>query len=180
MKNKYEEQLQHTIISNSDSDTWTSAVKEWQIVDWSEDNSQQSICLCGKCGLKYLFTIKNKISGRNLSPIGSSCIEKFGRQDLIMQAKEIVELYNLLNAIKDKKFVTLSKDFFTEKVLKILYQRGAFKPTKYNGMDGRVDYEFMVKMLKAKRKPTEMQQRKINGVIAYTILPFLKKELKVE
>lgn len=181
MASKYEEQLKQTIIKNSSSQEWNEAVKEWQIIDWREDINKKSVCLCGKCGLKHLFVIHNKKTSSTLEPIGSSCIEKFGRDDLIIQSKEIVELYNLLDAIKGKRFITLSKEYFSEKVLDILYHRNAFKPTKYNNMDGSVDYRFMMKMLmKPLKKPTEAQQRKINGIIAFTIIPFLKNELNVE
>ncbi len=180
MKNKFEERLQQIIIQNSSASSWEESVREWKIIDWEKDSSQKSVCLCGKCGLKHLFTIKNKLNRNILKPIGSSCIEKFGRPDLVKQAREIVELYNLLDAINGNKFITLSKEYFSEKVLKILYQKNAFKPTKYNKMDGSADYEFMVKMLRNRKKPTELQQRKINGIIAFTIIPFLKKELKVD
>ena len=49
------------VLEKSESKNWTDAVKEWEIVDCEEDENRSNYCICGKEGLRYLFTIKNTI-----------------------------------------------------------------------------------------------------------------------
>ena len=74
---EYKENLINTVINNSESDNWEDAVKEWDIVDVEENLDCAGQCTCGKEGLRYLFTIKNRINNHIIYPIGSSCISKF-------------------------------------------------------------------------------------------------------
>ena len=82
MSSQYYNNMIKKVLVSSSSDIWDVAVKEWVISDCEEDGSLMSTCVCGKENLRYLFTIKNMITGNNLPPIGSSCIKKFGREDL--------------------------------------------------------------------------------------------------
>ena len=61
-----------------------------------------------------------------------------------------------------------------------LYEEGAFAPNKYNRYDGTNDYQFMLDMFNKRNKSeiTEQQHRKIRGLIAYSIKPFLRERLK--
>ena len=74
------------VLDNSESKNWIDAVKEWEIIDCEEDENCSTYCICGKEGLRYLFTIKNTINNNELYPIGSSCIKKFGVEDLYSEA----------------------------------------------------------------------------------------------
>ena len=78
----YMERLIKTVIELSHGNDWDTAVVEWEIIDCEEDSTLSESCICGKEHLFYLFTIKNIITGSTLFPIGSSCIKKFGRDDL--------------------------------------------------------------------------------------------------
>lgn len=51
---------------------------------------------------------------------------------------------------------------------------------KYNRYDGTNDYQFMLDMFNKRNKSeiTEQQHRKIRGLIAYSIKPFLRERLK--
>ena len=61
-----------------------------------------------------------------------------------------------------------------------MYEEGAFAPNKYNRYDGTNDYQFMLDMFNKRNKSeiTEQQHRKIRGLIAYSIKPFLRERLK--
>ena len=70
--------------------------------------------------------------------------------------------------------------YFSKKLLYALYEEGAFAPNKYNRYDGTNDYQFMLDMFNKRNKSeiTEQQHRKIRGLIAYSIKPFLRERLK--
>lgn len=71
----YYERLFSEVIEASESKEWNTAVRGWKLYDCIEDESRTANCICGKEGLRYLFTIRNVINGNKLFPIGSSCIK---------------------------------------------------------------------------------------------------------
>ena len=126
MASYYYQNLIKSVLEASTTDKWEIAVREWDIVDCQEDEKHLSECVCGKENLRYLFTIRNRKTGISLYPIGSTCIEKFGRDDLDSEVNVQLDMYNKRN----------------------------------------------------KSNITEQQHRKIRGLIAYSIKPFLRKRLK--
>ncbi len=137
-------------------------------------------CVCGKENLRYLFTIRNRETGRSLYPIGSSCIEKFERDDLDYEVDVQMDMYRLAHAMERGERIELTSKYFSKKLLYALYEEGAFAPNKYNRYDGTNDYQFMLDMFNKRNKSeiTEQQHRKIRGLIAYSIKPFLRERLK--
>ena len=177
MKNTYLENLCSTVIDASEGHSWETAVLEWGIVDCEEDLSCSSKCICGKESIKYLYTIQNKYNANQLFPIGSSCIQKFGRSDLSTETTLIESQFKLWHAIENNKFLSLSSDFFSKKLLTWLYEEGAFN-TSYNSYDGYTDYEFMLKMFNKRDKNsiTTKQDKKIKAIILNSIKPFMQKK----
>ena len=141
MASIYVERLIKRVIELSQSSDWDTAVAEWEIADCEEDDTLSESCVCGKEHLYYLFTIENAINGNTLFPIGSSCIKKFGRDDLDDEAAVREKMFKLYHAVEDNHFISLSPEFFSRKLLKKLYDEGAFD-CEYNGYDGYDDYEF--------------------------------------
>ena len=137
-------------------------------------------CVCGKENLRYLFTIRNRETGRSLYLIGSSCIEKFERDDLDYEVDVQMDMYRLAHAMERGERIELTSKYFSKKLLYALYEEGAFAPNKYNRYDGTNDYQFMLDMFNKRNKSeiTEQQHRKIRGLIAYSIKPFLRERLK--
>lgn len=178
MKNNYLLNLIKRVIDHSIANTWEEAVYEWELVDCEEDQSASSQCICGKENIKYLHTIKNKYNGNTLYPIGSRCIQKFGRDDLNADVRTQEALFKLLHAIEEKQFITLNSDFFTRKLINYLYDYGAFD-NAYNGYDGYDDFCYFLDMFNKRNKDdiTFRQQKKINAIIINAILPFLRNEL---
>lgn len=173
----YYRNLIQRVIDNSESDIWESAVFEWEIFDWEEDETLESSCICGKENLRYLFTIRNTLNGNILYPIGSSCIKKFERADLDEEAAVKEQLFKLLHAIENNRFLTLSSEFFSRKLLRHLYEIGAFKPTQYNNYNPEEDYQFMLDMFN-KRSRTMKQEKKETAIILNSIKPFLYEMLQ--
>ena len=152
---------------------------EWEIVDCEEDDTNSKSCICGKENLYYLFTIRNTINGNTLYPIGSSCIKKFGRTDLNDEASVREKMFKLYHAIENNEFISLSTEFFSRKLIRTLYESGAFD-CEYNGFDGYDDYEFFLDMFNKRDKQsiTLRQRGKIRAIIVGSIRPFLKVQIE--
>lgn len=165
------------VLKNSISKNWSDAVQEWDITDSEEDEYFESTCICGKENIKYLYTIENIKNGKVLYPIGSSCIKKFKRKDLNKVTSVNESLFKLLHAVRDNKFISLNSDLFSRKLLKYLYENGAFKATKYNDFNCKSDYKFMLDMFNKRSEPTTKQQSKINAIVVNSIKPFLEDQL---
>ena len=175
-KSKFYDALIEEVVYNSVSDIWEEAVKEWEIYDVKEDETLETSCICGHDHLRYLFTIENKLNGNVLYPIGSSCIKKFGRSDLKHEVEVQMQLFQLLHAVEQRRFLELSPEYFSRKLFDYLFEMGAFKPSQYNNNNPESDYYFMLDMFN-KRSVTEKQKRKVDAIIVGLIKPFLQKTL---
>lgn len=173
----YYRRLIEAVLRYSDATEWSAAVLEWCIDDVEEDETQQESCICGKENLRYLFTIRNTINGNTLYPIGSSCIKKFERSDLDEEVAVKEQLFKLLHAIEGRNFLTLSSAFFSRKLLRYLYDIGAFKATPYNNFEPYDDYQFMLEMFN-KRNRSDRQEKKATAIILNSVKPFLQDMLK--
>lgn len=112
--------LQKAVIEASENRFWEEAVCEWEIMDCYIDENRKSVCICGQEGLKYCFTIQNRYNGNILYPIGSSCINQFGRNDL----KQIVSVYEQMFNIRTKYYrreKIVLKDL-SRRLLQFLYE----------------------------------------------------------
>lgn len=178
MESAYVKNLIMRVIQNSESSIWEDAVKEWEITDCEEDDSASEICICGKENIKYLFTIRNTINGNMLYPIGSSCIKKFNRADMKEETSLYESMFKLLHAVESNRYLSLSPELFSRKLLKYLFEQGAFD-TEYNDFDGKEDYEFMLKMFNKRDKSSisMRQDKKIKAVLLNSIKPFLQNKL---
>lgn len=168
------------VLDLSDSKEWEVAVNEWKIDKCEEDDNLETSCVCGKENLRYLFTIVNSQNGNTLYPIGSSCIKKFDRHDLNDVTTIYEKLFILFRAIENNEFIKLSPEFFSRKVIKYLYEEGAFLPSSYNNNHPETDYEFLLKMFNKKNKDaiTQNQGKKIRAIIISSIKPYLVNKLK--
>lgn len=178
MRSNYAKNLISNVVEQSVADTWRQAVHEWEIVDCDEDTLVESACICGKENLRYLYHIENQQNGNRLFPIGSSCIEKFDRKDLIDFTNVNESMFKLLRAMKTGKFIELNSELFTRKLLLYLFENRVFD-NDFNGLDGRNDYEFMLKMFNKRNKDdiSYAQKRKIRAIIMNSIRPYLERRL---
>lgn len=176
---EYYNELKKVVIASSESDIWELAVKEWGIWDCEENLLGSTSCLCGKENLRYLFTIKNKKNGKFLYPIGSTCIQRFGRTELMVETKVYKDMFKLFHAVEDDEFIRLDSGYFTRKLIVELYEEGAFSNNYHNGYDGQKDCQFLMDMFNKRDKSTitQAQHAKIRAIIGYSIKPFLQRKL---
>ena len=73
----------------------------------------------------------------------------------------------------DVRLDGMNRDLFSRRLYAFLYEKGAFPPNRYNGYDGRNDYEFMVNMFNKRTAPTEKQRAKMYMVLNKSIFPWL-------
>ena len=165
--------LQKAVIEASDSEVWGYAVAEWKILDCYIDENRKSICICGQEGLKYCFIIRNSYNGNILYPIGSSCINQFGRNDL----KQVVSIYEQMFSIRTKhrKREKIELKDLSKNLLKFLLEENVFKPTAYNHYNPEEDYEFLLSMFNKRSMLTDKQQAKVNAIILNSIIPYIKR-----
>ena len=171
--------LIHKVICASEADTWEDAVQEWTIFDCEEDDECASTCICGKEGLRYLYTIKNQINGKTLYPIGSSCIRKF-ENDALNEELDIREgMFKLYKAIRNEEEIEPTSDFFSRKLIAAFYDAGAFPGNKYNNYDGYNDYKFFLDMFnkRIKSRITDRQYQKFDMIVRYSLKPYLVRTL---
>lgn len=153
--------LPREVVALSCADDFESARYEWDLVDRDIDPDCLQSCVCGKEGLRYLFTIRNRETGAKLYPIGSSCIELFGRQDLDQQVSVARQMYAVLAEYRESGTLALNGGAISRAVLKKLYEEGCFDPNSYNDGNPDVDYQFLVKMFNRRNKLSEGQRRKV-------------------
>lgn len=68
------------------------------------------------------------------------------------EATSLIESqFKLLHAVESGRYLPLSAELFSRKLLRWLYEEGAFD-TEYNHYDGERDYEFMLKMFNKRDK----------------------------
>lgn len=177
MSSIYVNNLIKTVIEKSVSKSWNNAVLEWEIDDVIEDEDNESSCICGKENIRYLFTIKNINNQNTLFPIGSSCIKKFEREDLNELTLVNEKLFKLFHAVKANAFISLNSEYFSRKILKYLFDQGAFTPNNYNNFNAENDFNFMLKMFNMRSEPSEKQLKKIRGIIVSSLKPYLIQSL---
>lgn len=149
MGNLYTDNLIGTVIGLSVADDWEGARREWEIVGCEVDETHSATCVCGKEGLRYVYTIANTETGETLSPIGSSCIKKFEQSDMDEELagwQQSIKLMEEAARIGKEDYVHLHSGSYSRKLLYFLYAQDAFRPTKYNGYDGYNDYLFLLDM----------------------------------
>ena len=166
--------LMQIVLINSESQNWIDAIGEWDIVDVWEDQDCKSTCVCGQKHIKYLYKIENTENNNVLYPVGSSCIKRFGRYDFDEKIGLIESMYKLLYAVERGEFIKLTSKYFSKKLLQHLFDRGIFKPNKYNNWDGSNDFKFLSDMFNIRGSIPENKLKKVRGLIFYVIIPYVK------
>lgn len=95
--------LKNLLIVNSESEDYNGAIEEWKICDKMENEEVNGICLCTHTGLRWLYTIENKINNTKLFPIGSKCIKQF-KNERLGTSLELLEKLNKPFKCKHSKY----------------------------------------------------------------------------
>lgn len=164
--------LTRAVIAASVAHEWRAAVMEWEVTELVEDPAASGECVCGQQELVLLFTISNSRNGAQLYPIGSKCVQKFGRADLNRQVTLYSDLFRLRAAINANEHITLTAEYFSRAMLAYFSDAGAFAP---DGWDSDGGYTFMLDMFNKRDKDsiTKRQRAKISMLLNRKIVPFV-------
>ena len=169
------------VIDASVADDWYSAVCEWDIVDMEEDERCEQSCVCGHEHLRYLFTLKNRMNGNELYPIGNVCIKKFECDDLDNELRvrmQVIKLAQTANALGTGRQVELKDGSFTRDLINYLRDEKIFPDNKYNNWDGDNDGRFLLDMFNKPSDLTEKQRKKVYVTIKNAVYPWLREMWK--
>jgi hypothetical protein len=168
--------LRSAVIDASLSRTWAQAVQEWQVIGVEEDPTSAGICVCGKTGLLYLYTIHNQQTQETLFPIGSSCVNLFEIEELDISVAVLERLLKLRAAFVARKHVELTSEYFSRAALADLWENGAFPPNGFNLANGDNDYRFLLDLFNQRHEITENENRKVWVLINRTIRRFVMND----
>jgi hypothetical protein len=169
------ETLRQVVESASVANDFYTAVHEWNVVELEEDPNGDGECVCGQQNLVKLFTIRNYRNNAELFPIGSQCVNHFGRADLDLQVTVFSGLLSLRKSILTGERITLTSEYFSRGMLQWLHEEGAFADER-NGFDGEKDYAFLLKMFNKRNKDdiSQNQKKKIYVMLTYKVTPFVR------
>ncbi len=113
-----------------DEDNWKN---EWEFIGCYASPAQ---CICGKEGLATVFIIKNKLNKTVLSPIGSICIDKFGKAvaepSVIENLKNGLISYLTRSSVFFKRNIAVTTEFFTKDNIKTFLDFGLITEDELN------------------------------------------------
>lgn len=167
--------LKRAVIDASVADRWSAAVLEWEVTYVEERPQRDGECVCGQTGLLWLYTIANDSTGTELFPIGSSCVNHFGRSDLTKQISIFRKLVFTRDAARAGERVEITSTYFSRAVLDYLLLSGAFTPDAHNGNDGAKDHAFLRQMFGKKDKSalSTKQAYRLRKLLDDKVIPFL-------
>ncbi|MFC3297885.1 hypothetical protein [Clavibacter michiganensis] len=137
------------------------------------DPAGRGVCVCGKTGLVYLYTINNLHTRQSLFPIGSVCVDLFEVAELTADVSVLRGLFELRSAFEGGMRVTLAGEYFTRALLADLWENGAFPSNEYNRGNGENDYKFLLDMFNSRHEPSTRENKKIWVLINKAIKPFV-------
>lgn len=171
--------LRRAVLDASLSDSWAHAVQEWQVVGVEEDLRRAGICVCGKTGLLYLYSIHNRHTQETLFPIGSSCVNLFEVEELDVSIAVLRRLFDLRTAFARGKRVDLTSEYFSRAVLADLWENGAFPPNEFNRSNGANDYKFLLDLFNQRHEITGNEGRKVWVLLNRTIRDFVINDARL-
>lgn len=142
------------VLSNSASDVWRTAVREWVVSSVEDRGTADGECVCGKVGLRYLYTISNSQTGRVLHPIGSECIQLFDNEEMD-NTTEFLRRLLLLGTLAqspwhDRTFAEAKeRGILSRKFIEQLYDHDFFEANKFNYGRPDRDFHFYLDMFNA-------------------------------
>lgn len=165
--------LKKIVLESSKSDKWDEAVLEWDISGCYVDNECKSQCICTKTGLKFCYTISNIETNEELTPIGSSCINRFDVFELSEKADFIQRMILLADKSYNGELIEITnKDIFSRKLIDKLFYCQAFSDDDNYCL---FDAEGKYRELKSAFNTRNAYAFEVSNIINKEIIPFARK-----
>lgn len=166
---KYTENFLLPVIYSSESNTWKSAAREWEIIGY--ERVENDTCICGKEEIKDVYRIRNRLNGNELYPIGSSCVDKFESKEMTKDTDKFKKIYNKISSGKSKLKQSVNKGesikftarLFSEELINYLNKKEILSDR---------DRQFLLNM-RGRRSRNSEQQERINKIIEDFIVPYI-------
>lgn len=162
--------LQQAVVDASDAGTWSKARAEWDIVGSSIAPKRDGVCICGQRGLRNQFTISNRVTEEVLEPVGSSCINLFGRADLDDEATILTALSALKVEIDSGATIDTKDSFLSEQVFRHMHSE-----RELSGWER----DFMTKMYRRRTPMTPAQDVKWKAILSGKVIPYVQGHPKL-
>ncbi len=176
MPGLYFDALVRMVIEHSKASTWRLAVREWDVIGCEEDPARRRRCICGHESPVLRFTIKNRVTDSVLSPVSAECLQRFGREGISDDVdcwRRSFALMHLVERMEGAPAQSVDMRLLDAKLLRFLYDRGAFRPTGTDGFRSYNDYAFLVDML-GRSYISSDEQARVDAIVRDQIHPFLK------
>jgi hypothetical protein len=174
------ENLRAAVVDASEADNWSDAVGEWYVSSCEIDDDCEETCICGQENLRYLYTIRNRLNGNVLYPIGSRCIKRFENPDMDEDAEYLRRLEMLdemgKHGIWESDWSEL-KPLLSRGTIEWLYSMGALEDRRcvsFSGDDDRTR-ELLLKTFN-RRCPSYKQIKAVKAILSYCVLPWYEAE----
>lgn len=102
---------------------WREASAEWAIIGASDREYPDGTCECGHPNIRYEYVVGNGVTGAVIDPVGSSCVQRFGNQEMRNYIREYEEMAKLRTRARTSATGLTGKDFST-RTLACLLDRG--------------------------------------------------------
>ncbi len=167
---RYKNNFLHPIICSSVSNEWESVAREWEITVY--ERVEEDTCICGKEEIKDIYTIRNRINGNELYPIGSRCINKFKSEKMNKDIHAYEKAFNKISNGISKLRETIGKGesikftarLFSEELIRYLNKEGALDDN---------ERQFLLDMT-GKRYKRSGEREQINEIIENRIVPYIQ------
>lgn len=164
--------LAAAVVAKSVSNEWEQAKMEWKVKSMHvAGDTEDNTCVCSKEDLMYLFTIENTVNGNLLFPIGSVCINRFGRSDLNQSVAALTDVQALVQWTPAYIDEVSPKTNFSRKGIDYLHKQGAITLGERNWLMKR----FNGRSHKLPRRPRD-EVYMLNWLVGKRIRPWWRKQ----
>ena len=120
------------VLELSEVQDWEEAQHDWVVADVEEDVNCGGVCVCGKSGIRYKFTLLNTKTHKYLFYVGSKCVKYFDNKNLVDVAEAVDDDYTVFNPRGEPTKVQGMKyiDIFNEKRWWLVFQSENWTPSK--------------------------------------------------
>lgn len=109
--------LKQLVLDRSESEVWDTAKDEWDVIGYENNVEVKGVCVCTQDDLRHQYTIRNRITRKELYPIGSVCITHFGSSSMTEQMKTLTDVERIgertvrCGKYKGRKFKDVPKEY---------------------------------------------------------------------
>ncbi len=158
------------IMQASQAETWAQARLEWDVIEREDIGADSEMCVCGHEGIRYLHTVENRVTDEVLYPVGSTCVEKFDSEDMLVRSRELKAVREIEKAVNKG---TLSHQSFSKRGIDGLWREGIV-----TGLDAALLHRGFLEWSRKTLQPYTAQA--VARIVSEEIIPALTRRTEVD